>query len=162
MSCVECGEASTFWLCGNACALSYAKKRSRRECAICSYDERTGRVGRHDTSRLCEECRSRAENADWVDRQEQQVGLLFDGEMNDGIERLRDQQDRPLVVVTAVVSEIARLVADGEQVGSAYRDPKGIQRGARYRWRAYTVRRLAKKVGCEPLLVQRVLASIEH
>jgi len=162
VKCVECGRESKFWLCGNACALAYAKKRGRRDCAICSYNEQTGRIGRHDTSRLCEECHARAENVDWVDRQEQQFGLFLDGEMNDGIERLREQQDRPLVVVTAVVSEIARLAANGERVGSEYRDPNGIQRGARYRWRAYTIRRLAKKVGCEPHVVRQVLAAIEN
>jgi len=162
MSCVECGKESTFWLCGNACALAYAKKRGRRECAICSYNERNGRIGRHDTSRLCEECQARGENVDWVDRQEQQVGLLFDGEMNDGIERLRDQQDRPLAEVTPVMQQVALLVVDGQRTGKSYRDPCGEKHGIRHCWKAYTVRRLAKMVGCQPILVQRVLAIIEN
>jgi len=161
LSCVECGKESLYWLCSNACAIAYAKTRGRRECAVCSYDPKTGRVGRHDTTRLCAECVKRSENAEWLHRQDERVSQLFEEEVDAALARLSEEQDRPLPEVTALTRRIAYLVIEGEQVPFEYRDPKGVKRGIRYRWRAYTLRRLAKKVGCTQAQVQRIIASIE-
>ena len=63
---------------------------------------------------------------------------------------------------TPVMQQVALLVVDGERTGQSYRDPSGEKHGIRHCWKAYTVRRLAKMVGCQPILVQRVLAIIEN
>jgi hypothetical protein len=59
------------------------------------------------------------------------------------------------------MAQIARLIVEGERIPYQYRDPQGRSFGVRYRFRAYTVRRLAKQLGCAPALVQRVIESIE-
>lgn len=160
MTCVECGKQATFWLCSSACALTYAKGRGRRDCAICSYDEKTGRIGRHDTIKICSECRRRAENGGWVIGRDELPDENAEV-MDDANRRLRDQQDRPLPPITPLATEIVRLIVEGERVAIAYKDKKGRARGVKYRWRAYTVRRLAAKLGCSRMVVQRVIDSIE-
>src|SRR5262249_17515436 len=144
-----------------ACALAYAKKRGRVDCAICSYDPKTGRIGRHDTTKICPECRSRAENQDWVHKSREEADDLVEMK-TDEAERMKDQIDRPLPAVTPEVTQIAKLIGEGERVPYKYRDKKGQSHGIRYRWRAYTVRRLAKKVGCSRAFVERVIRSIKN
>jgi hypothetical protein len=161
MTCVECGKEAKFWLCSNACALAYAKKRGARNCAICSYDAKTGRIGRNDTMEICTQCRARSENADWVHKKREEVDEHVETKVSEA-ERLRDQQDRPLPEVTPQMTQIAKLIVEGERVPYRYRDRKGQSHGIRYRWRAYTVRRLAKKVGCSRATVERVIRSIKQ
>jgi hypothetical protein len=160
MICGECGKKATYWLCSDACALAYAVRRGRRECAICSYDAKTGRIGRNDTTKICAECRRRSENVDWVHKKHEEADELIETKLAES-ERLRDQQDRPLPEVTPEMTEIARLIVEGEQVAYKYRDRSGESHGVRYRWRAYTARRLAKKLGCSRAAVERVIRSIE-
>lgn len=161
MTCVECGRESTFWLCSNACALAYARKRGRRDCAICSYDPATGRIGRHDTTKICADCRRHSENAEWVHKKREEADRQIETRSRE-IERLREQQDRPLPAVTELTKQIAKLVVEGERIAYVYRDRKGQSHGVRYRWRAYTIKRLAKKLGCTPAVVKRVIESIEE
>ncbi len=160
MTCVECGASSSFWLCSNVCALAHARRRGRRRCAICCYDASTGRIGRNDTMKICADCRRRSENLDWVHKRDEQPDAVIENRLEE-CQRLRDQQDRPLAPVTPEMARIARLIVEGERIPYQYRDPQGRSFGVRYRLRAYTVRRLARKVGCTPALVQRVIESIE-
>lgn len=160
MTCAECGKKARFWLCSNACARAYMEGRGRRDCAICSYDENTGRIGRHDTIKVCSDCRSRAENASWVIGRDELPDENAE-QMDDANRRLREQQDRPLPTITPLTAEIVRLIVEGERIAVIRKDKEGRGRGVRYRWRAYTVRRLAAKLGCTRMVVQRVIDSIE-
>jgi hypothetical protein len=157
--CVECNRTSSFWLCSNLCARAYAQKRGRCDCAVCSYDKKTGRIGRQDTTQLCAECRRRAENCDWVHRECEEPDELIDRRDAENL-RLREQQDQPLLEITPLVTEIVRLIVEGEHIAYVYRDRHG-HRHNRFRCRAYTIRRLAQQVGCSRMLVQRVVQSIE-
>jgi hypothetical protein len=162
MTCEECGkeDEGTYWLCSNACALSYAKKRGRTDCALCSYDVKTGRMGNHNTTKICAECRSRSENREWIHKKDEHADKLIETK-NEELVRFREQQDNPLPELTPLTRQIAQLIVEGERVPYTYRDRKGVSHGVRYRWRAFTVRRLAKKLGCRPMVVQRVIDSIE-
>jgi len=151
---------SSFWLCSNACALAYARNHGRRDCAICSYDAKTGRIGRHDTNKVCPECHARAENAEWVIGRDELPDENAES-LDDANLRLREQQDRPLTPVTPLMTEIVRLIVEGERIAVAYKDKDGRSRGVKYRRRAYTVRRLARRLGCSRTHVQRVIDSIE-
>jgi hypothetical protein len=159
MTCVECGAESKFWLCSNACALTYAKKRGQQDCAICSYSKKTGRIGRHDTTQLCPECRRHQENCDWVHRECEEPDELIETRNAENL-RLREQQDRPLPEVTPLLTLVAKLVVEGERVPYVYEDRHG-HKHRRYRWRAYTIRRLAKRAECSRMLAQRIVQSIE-
>jgi len=160
MTCAECGKASSYWLCSNACALTYAKKRARFECAVCSYDPKTGRVGRHDTTRLCDECRGREENAVWLHRDEETPDMRID-EQHEGLSRLREQQDRPLPRVTPLMRRVVLKLVEGRTVAIRYRDRKGVSRGTRHRQQPWSARELAAELGCTEQAVRRVLRRLE-
>lgn len=159
MTCAECGKPSSYWLCSNACALACAKRRERIECAVCSWDPKTMRIGRHDTTKICDECRKREENDDWVHREQEQNDLLPERDLHHALARLAEQQDRPLRELTPLVRQVAALIVEGERV--AYRYRAGDRVETRYRWRAYTLNRLAKKLGVPAMSVKRIVDAIE-
>jgi hypothetical protein len=160
MTCVECGHEGGYWLCSNACAVAYAKKRARFECAVCSYDPKTGRVGRHDTHRLCAECRTRDENAAWLHRDEEMPEAHLD-DHHDALLRLREQQDRRLSPVTPLMREIVKRLVEGRRVTYRYRDRHGISRGTRERQLPWSARQLASELGCTVDAVKRVFRRLE-
>lgn len=160
MTCVECGTIASFWLCSNACALAYARKRGRRDCAICSYDAKTGRIGRHDTTKVCAECRAHEENAEWmIGRRE--IPRQDVHEQDEAIRMFREEQDRPLLEITATTMLIARLIVDGARVPVPYEDQRGRRRGNRERWRALSTREIARRIGCSQTDVVRLIRHIE-
>lgn len=160
MTCAGCGNESGYWLCSNACALAYAKKRARFDCAVCSYDPKTGRVGRHDTNRLCSECRAREENVAWLHRDEEAPEAEMELH-HDGLLRLREQQDRRLKPVTPLMRKIVAMLVEGKLVAYRYRDPQGISRGTRNRRVGFSARQIANELGCTEQTVRRVLRRIE-
>jgi hypothetical protein len=161
MKCFECGTEGTYWLCSNACTLTYAKKRAGADCAICSFNPKTGQIGRHDTRKICSECRNHPENRDWVVARYE----VPDGEIeqrDDASVWLREQQDRPLPKTTALHTRIARLVMDGGPATVEYRDANGRSRGKRKRWRALTTREIADRAGCSKATVDRFIQHVER
>jgi AraC-like DNA-binding protein len=160
MTCVECGKEGTYWLCSNACALAYAKARGKRDCAICSYDPKTGRVGRHDTNKICAECRNHMENAEWCSGRKELADERA-ATRDEGCRRLREEQDRPLPEVSETLTRIARLLVEGARAPVVYRDKRGRRRGKRERWRALSMREIAARAGCSRSEVARVVRHLE-
>jgi hypothetical protein len=160
MTCTVCGAEATFWLCSNACALAHAKKRAGVDCALCSFDPRTGRIGRHNTRNVCPDCRNRPENRGWVVARSEIPDRHIE-QRNDANDRLRQQQERPLPKTTARNTRIARLVMDGALAPVEYRDRDGRLRGKRQRWRALTVTEIAQRAGCDKKTVSRFIQHIE-
>jgi hypothetical protein len=161
MNCVECGKESTYWLCSNACALAYAKKRGTRECAICSYDAKSGRVGRHDTIKICAECRRHSENADWRSNRKERPDAEVE-RRNNACRRLRDEQDRALPEVTETTARIAKLIVEGARADVGRRDRQGRRRGKQERWRALSIREIAARAQCPRSEVERFIRHVER
>src|SRR5689334_4900917 len=105
MTCVECSAEATYWLCSNRCALAYARRRKSIECAICSFNQRTCRIGRHDTRKICSDCRNRPENSDWVVARFEVPDRDIE-QRDEANVWLRQQQDRPLPKITALHTRI--------------------------------------------------------
>lgn len=160
MTCVECGNESTYWLCSNACAQRHMKAGQRRNCAVCSYDPQTKRVGTLQTNRICLRCRAMPENAEWIRGRKEQPDRIIDRRLEQ-FQRWRDEQGVPLAELTPRYRRIAQLVLERERVPYAYVDKQGRKRGVRYRWQAYTIRRIAEVEGCSRKEVEEVIASIE-
>jgi hypothetical protein len=160
MTCVECGTEGTYWLCSNACAMAYSQKRKGVQCAICSFNPKTKQIGRNDTNEICTDCRRRPENQGWVEARNEDADPFIETRLAE-MARLREQQDDPLPPISELTRRVVQLVIEGERVPYTYRDRKGVSHGVRYRWRAYTVRRLAKKLSCPRMTIQRIIDSIE-
>jgi hypothetical protein len=160
MTCAECGKEAKFWLCSNACARAHAEKRRGVECAICSFDSNTGRIGSLETNEICAECRAHSENGAWIEARNEEPDEHIDTRLAE-IARLREQQDRPLPPVTELAKKVANMIIEGESVPYYYYDKSGTKRGIRYRCRPYTVRRLAEVLGCSRRAVRREIRNIE-
>jgi hypothetical protein len=161
MKCAECGKEAKFWLCSNACAREHAPKRRGVECAICSFDPRTGRMGSLETNEICADCRAHAENGAWIEARNEEPDEHIDARVVERA-RLREEQDRPLPPVTEFTRTVVNMIIEGERVPYDYYDSKGVKRGVKYRIRPYTVRGLAEKLGCSRRAVMREIRNIER
>jgi hypothetical protein len=156
--CIVCGTSATYWLCSNKCAKQYAKTRIGIECAICSFDPTTGRMGDITTDKICDRCRAAEENRDWVDPR-------ADHELDNQIEQRRpamsladwldENRPRPSELEqhvrelsTMTVTEVVPKV-----------DRQGRRRGSYKRERSYTPGEIAKLAGCTERYVRQVLPA---
>jgi hypothetical protein len=160
MTCVVCGVEGTYWLCSNGCARRHFESGQARDCAICSYDVTTRRLGTLTTQHICESCRRAPENADWVRARKEEPDRHIDRRIEQ-FRRWRDEQGDALAELTPRYRRIAQLVLEGERVPYTYIDRHGRRRGLRYRRRPYSIRQIAALEGCSKDDVLRVIASIE-
>jgi len=160
MKCVECGAEASYWLCSNGCARMRLATSRKKQCAICSVDAKTQRLGTLETNRICRACKARPENADWLRARKEEPDELVENRVEEH-ERWLNEQDRPLPQLTEVYMRIAQLVIEQERVPVAYIDNKGRRRGKRYRWRAHSMRRIAEKANCTLQEVVDVIEGIE-
>lgn len=161
MTCVECGKESSYWLCSNDCARRHFDTGMRRNCAICSFDGKTERLGTLATNRICPACQAAPENADWIRARREDP----DADIDTRIEERRrwvNEQDRPLPELTPRYRRIAQMVLERERVSYVRIDKRGRRRGIKYRWRAYTIRRIAEIEGCSKREVEETIESIEQ
>lgn len=159
MTCVVCGNPSTYWLCSNECARRYLDTGHPRDCAICSFDPKTRQLGTLSTNRICRRCRQAPENADWIRGRREEPDDFIETRIEER-KRWRNEQDNPLPDLTPRYVQIAKMVLEGERVSYVRTDRQGRRRGIRSRWQPYTSRRIAELVGCTRWDVEAVIKSI--
>lgn len=163
MTCVECGKEATYWLCSNECARRHLDTGRRRNCAVCSFDRKTQRLGTLSTNRICRQCKAAPENAGWFRgrNEDPEPDALVETRLAERL-RLLVEQDRPLPEMTPRYMRIVQMVLERKRVSYVFVDKRGRKRGIRYRWQAYTVRRIAELEGCSKREVEEVIDSIEN
>jgi DNA-directed RNA polymerase specialized sigma24 family protein len=156
--CIVCGTSATYWLCSNKCAKQYAKTRVGIECAICSFDPATGRMGDVTTDKLCDRCRAAEENRDWVDPHQKHD---LDGQIDQRQptmalgQWLEENRPRPGDLEKHVREYLSMTVTETVEK----LDSKKRRRGSYTRERHYTPEEIAKLAGCTEQYVRKVMAA---
>jgi hypothetical protein len=163
LTCLVCGAASSIRFCSYPCLEAYSRGRQGVECAVCQWDPETGRVGNANTHRLCGECSSAEENADWCEPSdyEQTAEDVDVTTAAAGGQRLEAIAGRRRKVDTALATRVIRAARRRIPRRRRRRNAKGdLLRGWVTVEEGPSLREIAKEAGCSPEYARKVMRQL--
>jgi hypothetical protein len=163
LKCIVCGATSNIRFCSYPCLASYSRGRQGVECAVCQWDPDTGRVGNANTHRLCGDCSSAEENADWREPSdfEQAIGDVAVATAAAGGARLEPLAGRRRKIDTDLADRVIRAARGRVSRRRRRRNAKGyLLRGWVTVEEGPSLREIAKEAGCSFAYARKVLRTL--